>query len=141
MKSNERAPASSASQGTTIGSSQSPGGNYAFLVHSQDSISQFTPPNIDNHHLARQKRRRTRYQLYNIEKKNVCLLIASAALKTKQSSKLNMSETPSLTKLPESILSTVSSLEKKRYRSVQARNSVTECYSTRIVGYGLIMGT
>lgn len=124
MKDNERAPALSASQGTTTGSSQSPDGNYAFLVHSQDSISQDTPPDINNHHLTRQKRRRTRYQLYNIKKK-VCLLIASAALKIKQSSKLNMSETPSLTKLPESILSIVSPLEKRRYRSVKARSSVT----------------
>ena len=69
MKSNERVPLSSASQGTTIGSSQSTEGNYAFLVHSQDSVTQDMPPDIDNHHLARQKRRRTRYQLYNIEKK------------------------------------------------------------------------
>ena len=68
MKSNERALASSASQDTTTGSSQSPEGNFAFLVHSQDSISQDTPPEIDNHQLARQKRRRTRYQLHNIGK-------------------------------------------------------------------------
>ena len=71
MKSNERAPASSASQGTTIGSSQSPDGNYAFLVHSQDSISQDTRPDINNHHLTLQKRRRSWYQLYNMKKKSL----------------------------------------------------------------------
>lgn len=35
--------------------------NFAFLVHSQDSLSQKIPPSIDNQRLARQKRRRTRY--------------------------------------------------------------------------------
>lgn len=34
---------------------------YPFLVHSQQSLSHRTPPDIDNHRLARQKRRRTRY--------------------------------------------------------------------------------
>ncbi|CAD6591702.1 MAG: hypothetical protein ASARMPREDX12_005382 [Alectoria sarmentosa] len=55
MESNERASVSSASQGTTTGSSQSPESNYEFLVHSQDSVRQNSPP--DN--LIRQKRRRT----------------------------------------------------------------------------------
>ena len=60
MKSNELAPVSSASQGTTTDSSQSPEGSYAFLVHSQGSVSQNTPPDTDNQYLVRQKRRRTR---------------------------------------------------------------------------------
>ena len=61
MESDRPAPVSSASQGTTTGSSQSPEGDYAFLVHSQDSVSHKTPPNPENQHLGRQKRRRTRY--------------------------------------------------------------------------------
>ncbi|KAL9075900.1 MAG: hypothetical protein Q9161_001294 [Pseudevernia consocians] len=59
MESNKHPPMSSASQGTTGGSSQSPEGSYAFLVHSQDSVSRNTPPDIDNQPLVRQKRRRT----------------------------------------------------------------------------------
>ena len=35
--------------------------NYAFLVHSQKSLTQNLPPRVDNKLLARQKRRRTRY--------------------------------------------------------------------------------
>lgn len=35
--------------------------NYPFLVHSQESLSQQTAPNVDNQRLVRQKRRRTRY--------------------------------------------------------------------------------
>ena len=35
-------------------------GNYAFLVHSQQTVNGNLPPVIDNHPLARQKRRRTR---------------------------------------------------------------------------------
>ena len=34
---------------------------YPFLVHSQDSVSNGDPPEVDNGKLARQKRRRTRY--------------------------------------------------------------------------------
>ena len=35
--------------------------NYAFLVHSQKTLTQNLPPRVDNKLLARQKRRRTRY--------------------------------------------------------------------------------
>lgn len=59
MESNEHAPVSSASQGTTTSSSQSPEGSYAFLVYSQESVNQNTPPEIDKQCLVRQKRRRT----------------------------------------------------------------------------------
>ncbi|KAF6230323.1 hypothetical protein HO133_004663 [Letharia lupina] len=59
MESNEHAPMSSASQDTTTGSSQGAKGSYAFLVHSQDSVGQITPPQIEDQRLARQKRRRT----------------------------------------------------------------------------------
>ena len=69
MESDELAPVSSASQGTTTGSSQSPEGSYAFLVHSQDSVSHNTLPDIEDQHLFRQKRRRTRYCSSNIKKK------------------------------------------------------------------------
>ena len=34
---------------------------YAFLVHSQKTLTQNLPPRVDNKLLARQKRRRTRY--------------------------------------------------------------------------------
>lgn len=37
--------------------------NYAFLVHSQKTLTQNLPPRVDNKLLARQKRRRTRYVL------------------------------------------------------------------------------
>lgn len=37
--------------------------NYAFLVHSQKTLTQNLPPRVDNKLLARQKRRRTRYIL------------------------------------------------------------------------------
>lgn len=36
---------------------------YAFLVHSQKTLTQNLPPRVDNKLLARQKRRRTRYVL------------------------------------------------------------------------------
>ena len=35
-------------------------GSFAFLVHSQDTLTNNLPPNVDNQTLARQKRRRTR---------------------------------------------------------------------------------
>ena len=38
----------------------SPPNNYAFLVHSQESLNHNLPPEVDNPPLARQKRRRTR---------------------------------------------------------------------------------
>ena len=70
MESSKLPPLPSASEGTTTtGSSQSPEGSYAFLVHSQDSVSRNTPPDIDNQQLVRQKRRRTRYLLANIIRK------------------------------------------------------------------------
>lgn len=37
------------------------GGQYAFLLHSQDSVSQNPPPDVDDQRLTRQRRRRTRY--------------------------------------------------------------------------------
>lgn len=36
-------------------------GQLAFLVHSQESVANHMPPDVDNKALARQKRRRTRY--------------------------------------------------------------------------------
>ncbi|OJJ51691.1 hypothetical protein ASPZODRAFT_148928 [Penicilliopsis zonata CBS 506.65] len=44
---------------TTPVSSSSPALNYAFLVHSQKTLTQNLPPRVDNKLLARQKRRRT----------------------------------------------------------------------------------
>ncbi|KAL8792928.1 MAG: hypothetical protein Q9195_004425 [Heterodermia aff. obscurata] len=40
-------------------SEASSGGSFAFLVHSQDTLNNNLPPNVDNQPLARQKRRRT----------------------------------------------------------------------------------
>lgn len=37
--------------------------SYAFLVHSQKTLTQNLPPRVDNKLLARQKRRRTRYDI------------------------------------------------------------------------------
>lgn len=38
-------------------------GQLAFLVHSQETVANHMPPDVDNKALARQKRRRTRYAL------------------------------------------------------------------------------
>ncbi|KAL4906216.1 hypothetical protein BDW74DRAFT_151530 [Aspergillus multicolor] len=48
-------PSTQTSDSTTASSS------YAFLVHSQKTLTQNLPPRVDNKLLARQKRRRTRY--------------------------------------------------------------------------------
>ena len=42
---------------------------YAFLVHSRESLSQGSSPSIDNQRLVRQKRRRTRY-ITTVNKQN-----------------------------------------------------------------------
>lgn len=39
---------------------------FPFLVHSQESVTNGGPPEVDNGRLARQKRRRTRY-VYNLD--------------------------------------------------------------------------
>lgn len=44
-------------------SPNSPAPSYAFLVHSQKTLTQNLPPRVDNKLLARQKRRRTRWAL------------------------------------------------------------------------------
>ena len=72
MEKNKLAPVSSTSQETTTDSSNSPESSYAFLVHSQDSVSQSTLIDIKDKHNVRQKRRRTRYLLPDI-KENKCL--------------------------------------------------------------------
>ena len=38
--------------------------DHVFVVHSQDTLENKRPPEIDNKTLARQKRRRTRYASY-----------------------------------------------------------------------------
>jgi len=38
--------------------------SFAFLVHSQDTIPNNLPPDVDNKPLARQRRRRTRYAVF-----------------------------------------------------------------------------
>ena len=98
MESTENTLPSSASQDTKQANSDGEEGQYAFLVHSQDSVSQNTPPDVDNQRLARQKRRRTRYILYNIGPDIPCLLIASTAPKITPSLKPNMKRTPNLTR-------------------------------------------
>ena len=72
MEKNKLASVSSSSQETTTDRSHSPDGSYAFLVQSQDSVSQSALLDIDNKHNGRQKRRRTRYFLPDI-KENRCL--------------------------------------------------------------------
>ena len=66
MERTNSTPSSSASQDTTKINLDGQGGQFAFLVHSQDSVSQNTPPDIDDQRLTRQRRRRTRYNQHNI---------------------------------------------------------------------------
>ena len=50
------------SSGSGSGSGQvSSASDHVFVVHSQDSLENRRPPDIDNKALARQKRKRTRY--------------------------------------------------------------------------------
>ena len=72
MEKDKLASVSSTLQETTTDRSHSPEGSYAFLVHSQDSVSHSTLLDIDNKHNMRQKRRRTRYFLPDINE-NKCL--------------------------------------------------------------------
>lgn len=50
-----------ASSSPSLSATDSNALNYAFLVHSQKTLTQNLPPRVDNKLLARQKRRRTRY--------------------------------------------------------------------------------
>lgn len=62
MLSMEDSKASFEARGSSEHSSQaraSPTSNYAFLVHSQNTLKNTLPPNVDNESMARQKRRRT----------------------------------------------------------------------------------
>ncbi|KAG8526814.1 uncharacterized protein KY384_008243 [Bacidia gigantensis] len=52
-------PSLGGSQDISIESDVPSEANFAFLVHSQDSLSNSTPPSVDDHRLARQKRKRT----------------------------------------------------------------------------------
>ena len=88
--------------------------NYAFLVHSQKTLTQNLPPRVDNKLLARQKRRRTRYA-----RKPIPVLIGPMGLaasrsltrhccgriapKTTQSLKPSINGTRSQTKRPEPV--------------------------------------
>lgn len=97
-------PSSPASQDTTKINSDGQGGQFAFLVHSQDSVSQNTPPDVDDQRLTRQRRRRTRYDPHNIRHEDRCLLIALAAPRIMPFSKPNTRRIPNLTKPQESRL-------------------------------------
>ncbi|KAI9873544.1 MAG: hypothetical protein M1830_000295 [Pleopsidium flavum] len=55
----DEAPPSSASQSSATQTSETSTGSFAFFIHSQDSLNQTLPPDVDNKSLARQKRRRT----------------------------------------------------------------------------------
>lgn len=49
--------------------SDSTRGSFPFLVHSQVTLTNNLPPNVDNQPLIRQKRRRTRYVFaFNVQK-------------------------------------------------------------------------
>lgn len=52
--------AASSSSSPSLPATDSNALNYAFLVHSQKTLTQNLPPRVDNKLLARQKRRRTR---------------------------------------------------------------------------------
>lgn len=57
----ETSVAASSSSPPPANASESAALSYAFLVHSQKTLTQNLPPRVDNKLLARQKRRRTRY--------------------------------------------------------------------------------
>ena len=57
----ESSVAVAASSSPSLPAADSNSLNYAFLVHSQKTLTQNLPPRVDNKLLARQKRRRTRY--------------------------------------------------------------------------------
>lgn len=59
-------PMSSASPDTSKHNLEEVDSDFAFLVHSQDTLSQQAGPDIDDQRLARQKRRRTRQESCNI---------------------------------------------------------------------------
>lgn len=95
-------PPSSASQNTTTGDSEElpePDGDFAFVVHSQESLRQQAAPETDDQRLVRQKRRRTRYPLQAKGGPGVCLLLIDiAAPKIMLYSRLSMRETPNQTR-------------------------------------------
>ena len=62
----------------------SPPRDFAFLVHSQESLNHNLPPEVDNPPLARQRRRRTRSVYQNGESREY-MLINCIALRTMQS--------------------------------------------------------
>lgn len=53
-------PSAAASSSPSLPATDSNALSYAFLVHSQKTLTQNLPPRVDNKLLARQKRRRTR---------------------------------------------------------------------------------
>ncbi|EAW21352.1 homeobox domain-containing protein [Aspergillus fischeri NRRL 181] len=59
MSDRERSAAACSSSPPTVQAPESATLNYAFLVHSQKTLTQNLPPRVDNKLLARQKRRRT----------------------------------------------------------------------------------
>ncbi|GIJ87825.1 hypothetical protein Asppvi_006738 [Aspergillus pseudoviridinutans] len=59
MSDPERSAAACSSSPPTVQTPESSTLNYAFLVHSQKTLTQNLPPRVDNKLLARQKRRRT----------------------------------------------------------------------------------
>ncbi|KAF7118958.1 hypothetical protein CNMCM5793_008596 [Aspergillus hiratsukae] len=59
MSDPERSAVACSSSPPTVQTSESATLNYAFLVHSQKTLTQNLPPRVDNKLLARQKRRRT----------------------------------------------------------------------------------
>lgn len=97
--------------------------NYAFLVHSQKTLTQNLPPRVDNKLLARQKRRRTRYVSIigwsrdctrQTDQRNFCY----SALRTTLCSRQSTSETPSRIKSRAPALSAASLSARKRSKYV-----------------------
>ena len=116
MERTNSTPPSSASQDTTKLNSDGQGGQFAFLVHSQDSVSQNTPPDVDDQRHTRQRRRRTRYNRHNIRHEDCCLLIAFVAPRIMPFSKPNTRRIPNLTRPQELRLCIESPLERKKCR-------------------------
>lgn len=134
MERRNSTPPSAASQDTMKINSDGQGGQFAFLVHSQDSVSQNTPPDVDDQRLTRQRRRRTRYNPHNIRHEDCCLLSAFTAPRIMPFSKPNTRRTPNLTRPQESRLWIESPLERKKCRQVQLKpETFNACFDTASV--------
>lgn len=87
--------------GTPNESQRSSTSNFAFLIHSQESLNMNLPPNVDNKKAVRQAQRRRRTRWAPVVAKWIDLLpTCLSAPRTMQFSKRNMQKIPNLRKQP-----------------------------------------